>query len=265
MAQLPAGYVPLIPTLLRWLRPAPRPIPDALWQQACRRTPWLAGLQQDALARLRTLAERFLHEKTISPVGGLVLGDEDVVLLAALCCLPLLGLGESGLRGWSQVIVYPDAFRVQRSHVDAAGVLHEWEDELIGESWDSGPLILSWADILADLASPFDGCCVAVHEMAHKIDALDGAMDGTPPLPRAWQRAWAEDFQQAYDALCSQVDTGEETLLDPYAAEAPEEFFAVASEYHFSAPQLLAEAVPAVAAHLQRFYGDPPALAVSSR
>src|SRR5690606_30358002 len=129
----------------------------------------------------------------------------------------------------------------------------------------SGPLILSWADIRADLASPFDGCCVAGHEMAHKIDALDGAMGGTPPLPRARQRAWAEDFPQAYDAPCRHVHTGAQTLLAPDATDAPGDLFAVAGEYHFSAPQLLAEAVPAVAAHLQRFYGDPPALAVSSR
>lgn len=259
MAQLPAGYVPLIQALLRWLRPAPRPIPDVLWQNACTEVPWLRGLTALQRERLRALSTRFLHEKTISPIGELVLRDEDVLLLAALCCLPLLQLGEQGLRGWSQLIVYPDAFRVQRSHVDAAGVLHEWDDELIGESWDSGPLILSWADIQADLQAPFDGYCVAVHEMAHKIDALDGAIDGTPPLPRAWQREWARDFQQAYDGFCARVDAGEETLIDPYAAEAPEEFFAVTTEYHFSAPQVLAEALPAVAAHLRRFYGDPPA------
>lgn len=259
MAQFPAGNVPLIQTLLRWLRPAPRPIPDLLWQHACQAAPWVHALDVGQQAQLRTLSGRFLHEKTISPLSGLTLDDADVVLLAALCCLPLLAVGEAGLRGWSQVIVYPDAFRVQRSHVDAAGVLHEWEDELIGESWDSGPLILSWADIQADLQAPFDGYCVAVHEMAHKIDALDGAMDGTPPLPRDWQREWARDFQHAYDAFCGQIDAGEATLIDPYAAEAPEEFFAVVTEYHFSAPGVLAEALPAVAAHLRRFYGEPPA------
>jgi len=256
MAQLPARDVPLIQSLLRWLRPAPRPIPDLLWQHACSRAAWLHALDARREAKLRAIATRFLHEKTITPIGDLTLGDEDVVLLSALCCLPLLGLGEAGLQGWSQLIVYPEAFRVQRSHVDAAGVQHEWDDELIGESWDSGPLVLSWADITADLASPHEGFCVAVHEMAHKIDALDGAMDGTPPLPRDWQRRWAADFQQAFDAFQRRVDAGEETVIDPYAAEAPEEFFAVATEYHFSAPDLLAEALPEVAAHLRRFYDD---------
>lgn len=260
MAQLPAGNVPLIKRWLDWLR-RPAPILDEmLWRTVRRNTPWLSVLDDVRGARLRGLAERFLHEKTITPVAGLQLDDFQRTQLAALCCLPLLEFGASGLRGWSQLIVYPDAFRVHRSHVDAAGVLHEWEDELVGESWDAGPLILSWADIEADLVEPDAGFCVAVHEMAHKLDALDGEMDGTPPLPHGWHQRWAKDFQHSYDAFCAEVERGTETSIDSYAAEAPEEFFAVVTEYHFSAPQVLMRAMPEVAAHLHRLYGPPPFL-----
>ena len=220
--------------------------------------PWLRALDSARDARLRELTARFVHEKTITPIGELALDDAQRVSLAALCCLPLLEFGADGLRGWSQLIVYPDAFRVNRTHVDAAGVLHEWEDELIGEAWESGPMILSWADIVADCEDPGAGFCVAAHEMAHKIDALDGELDGTPPLPRPWQREWARDFQAAYDRLARQVDRGRETVIDGYAAEAPEEFFAVVTEYHFSDPQTLRAEMPQVAAHLERFYGPSP-------
>ena len=223
--------------------------------------PWLPALAPERAERLRSLAAAFLHRKRVAPVSGLRLDPRQCLLLAVLCCLPLLEYGENGLNGWSQLIVYPDAFRVHRSHVDAAGVLHEWDDELVGESWEQGPLILSWADVQADLAEPHAGFCVAVHEMAHKLDALDGELDGTPLLPREWQRAWARDFQQAYGALCREVDHGREPLINAYASEAPEEFFAVASEYHFSAPGLLHRAMPKVAAHLQRFYGPSPLVA----
>jgi Mlc titration factor MtfA (ptsG expression regulator) len=137
-------------------------------------------------------------------------------------------------------------------------VLHEWDDDLIGEAWETGPVILSWADVQEDLASPRDGFCVAVHEIAHKLDALDGVLDGTPPLPRAWQRQWAEDFQRTFDAFAEHVDRGRKSDIDPYAAEAPEEFFAVCTEYHFSAPDLLRDAFPEVAAHLARLYGPSP-------
>lgn len=253
MAQLPAWHVPLR-RLLRRLRRVPEPIDPALWREATAPLPWLRGLPPGADDALAALAARFLQRKAITPLGGLALGDADRVRLAALCCLPLLGFGAEGLHGWSQLLVYPDAFRVDRSHVDAAGVMHEWEDELIGEAWDAGPLVLSWADVQADIADPWSGFCVAVHEMAHKLDALDGVLDGTPPLPRAWQREWAADFQRAYDALARDVDLGRRVAIDEYAADSPEEFFAVCSEYHFSAPRVLRRAMPAVADHLARFY-----------
>lgn len=243
---------------LRRLWPQAPPLDPALWRDARAALPWLAALEDERDIRLKLLVAQFLHRKTITPVGGLHLDPLQRCMLAALCCLPLLEFGAAGLRGWSQLIVYPEAFRVQRSHVDAAGVLHEGQDELIGEAWEAGPVILSWADVMADCEDPCAGFCVAVHEIAHKLDALDGLLDGTPPLPGAWQRGWARDFQLAYDALVADVDAGRETAIDAYAAEAPEEFFAVASEYHFSDPRTLERAMPTVAAHLQRFYGPPP-------
>lgn len=245
-------------SLLRFFRRTPDPIADPAWRTACVRVPWLASLRPERLARLRALATLFLQRKTITPLGGLALGEEDRVVLAALCCLPLLEFGAEGLHGWSQLLVYPDAFRAHRRHVDAAGVLHEWDDELIGEAWEQGPLVLSWADVRADLDEPDAGYCVAVHEMAHKLDALDGVLDGTPPLPRAWQLEWASDFQRAFDDFARAVDEGATTAIDPYAAEAPEEFFAVCSEYHFSDPATLRTAMPEVAAQLERLYGPSP-------
>lgn len=244
--------------LLRRLRRGPLRIDPDLWRDAIAATPWCARLDAPRNERLLALATRFLDRKAITPVGDLVLDDVQRLQLAALCCLPLLEYGAEGLHGWSQLLVYPDAFRVGRTHVDAAGVLHEWDDELIGEAWDQGPVILSWADVQADLAEPDAGYCVAVHEIAHKLDVLDGVLDGTPPLPASWQRQWADDFQQAYDALARDVDRRRRTLIDGYAAEAPEEFFAVCSEYHFSDPRTLKRAMPKVAAHLERFYGPSP-------
>lgn len=233
-----------------YLQPLPR-IPERL--------DWLAALAPERQQRLLQLAALVLQEKTFTPVQGLQLDTGQREILATLLALPLLEFGREGLHGWSEVVVYPGAFRVQRQHHDEdTGVLSEWDDELAGESWERGPLILSWDDVLADLDDPRAGYCLVAHEMAHKLDALDGVMDGTPPLPAAWQRQWAQDFQAEFDAFCARVDAGEATPIDDYAAEAPEEFFAVASEYHFSAPALLAAELPRVAAHLQRFYGPSP-------
>jgi Mlc titration factor MtfA (ptsG expression regulator) len=232
-------------------------IDPALWRQASAGLPWLRLADAERDQRLHALVAEFIDSKAITPVQGLQLNEVQRLRLAMLCCLPLLHFGREGLHGWSQLLVYPRAFRVQRSHQDAHGVLHEGQQELIGEAWERGPVILSWADVRADIASPAEGYCVAAHEIAHKLDALDGSMDGTPPLPRDWQREWARDFQRAFDAFAERVDRGGESPIDPYAAESPEEFFAVCTEYHFSDAATLRTAMPEVAAHLQRFYGAP--------
>lgn len=174
----------------------------------------------------------------------------------------MLNLGFGALRGWREVIVYPGEFRVHRQHRETGtGVVTEEDDELIGEAWDRGPVVLSWADIAHDLAHPHGGYNVVVHEIAHKLDYLDGAMDGVPALPAGISRsAWIDAFQSAFDQLKRQVEHGQRTAIDPYAAESPEEFFAVTSELHFSQPPLLAHAFPEVATLLQRYYGPTPCL-----
>jgi len=132
----------------------------------------------------------------------------------------------------------------------------EGEDDLIGEAWEHGPVILSWADVATDLAQPFDGFNVVAHEIAHKLDMLDGAMNGVPRLPRDIpRREWIATLQSAYDGLVRAVERGRETFIDPYAAESADEYFAVVSELHFSDRAGLARAAPAVAAMLARFYG----------
>jgi Mlc titration factor MtfA (ptsG expression regulator) len=251
-----------------WLRrltgtSAPPPLDDADWQRLLKRVGWARALDPETQARLRALTERFLADKAIVPAAGCLLPPERQRLIALLCCQPVLHLGYDWLQGWREVIVYPGEFRVRRHDYDEdTGVLEEWDDDLVGESWQHGPLILSWADVRADLDRPDPGYHVIAHEIAHKLDALDGSMDGTPPLhDRAQREAWARDFQAAYDALGTDVDAGREPAIDAYAAEAPDEFFAVASEYHFTAPEALRAAFPAVAEHLARFYGTAQARA----
>lgn len=244
-----------------WLRrlagvPAPPQIHDPDWHRLLRRVVWARGLDSDTQQRLRDFTEKFLADKAITPAADCLLTPERRRLIALLCCQPILHLGYDWLQGWHEVIVYPGQFGVRRHDYDEdTGVMAEWDDELIGESWDRGPLILSWADVRADLDHPEPGYHVVAHEIAHKLDALDGTMDGTPPLPNAATRnAWVRDFQAGFDAVRADLDADREPAIDAYAAEAPDEFFAVVSEYHFSAPEVLRAAMPAVAARLSEFY-----------
>ncbi|HVV97487.1 MAG TPA: M90 family metallopeptidase [Rhodanobacteraceae bacterium] len=231
-------------------------ITDSAWSDALR-SRLFARLSDDERVRLRALAARFLAKKTFTAAAGHDLTDAERIQIAALACLPVLHLGFEWLAGWREVIVYPGEFRVKREHHDEhTGVVTEGDDELIGEAWERGPVILSWADIATDLKQPFDGFNVVAHEIAHKLDMLDGAMNGVPRLPSGIaRREWIETLQAAYDKLVRAVDRGRDTFIDPYAAESPDEFFAVISELHFSDPTGLARAAPDVAAMLARFYG----------
>ena len=247
-------------SLSGWLRGlgASRPeITDAAWHALMARSRLFAKLDAAGRERLRGLAARFLARKTFTAAAGHALTDEQRLAIAALACLPILNLGFDWLGGWREVIVYPGEFRVKREHHDEhTGVVTEGEDELIGEAWERGPVILSWADIATDLERPFDGFNVVAHEIAHKLDMLDGAMNGVPRLPPGIaRREWIEALQAAYDALVRAVERGRDTFIDPYAAESADEYFAVVSELHFSDRAGLARAEPRVAALLARFYG----------
>lgn len=233
------------------------PIDDSAWRALLASSALFARLDESDRATLRALAERFLARKTFSGAAGHYLTARQCLAIAALACLPVLHLGFGWLTGWREIIVYPGGFRVRREHHDEhTGVVTEGDDELIGEAWERGPLILSWADIEADIADPFTGFNVVVHEIAHKLDMLDGPPNGVPRLPATiTRREWLAAMQPAYDALVRAVERGRDTLIDPYATESVDEFFAVASELHFSDPTTLRRAAPAVAALLARFYG----------
>jgi Mlc titration factor MtfA (ptsG expression regulator) len=75
--------------------------------------------------------------------------------------------------------------------------------------------------------------------------------------------AWVDAFGRAFEDFGRRVAdselSGEEMALDPYAAEAPAEFFAVMSETFFEFPSLLLREYPEVYAQLRLFYRQDPA------
>jgi Mlc titration factor MtfA (ptsG expression regulator) len=247
---------------MRWLRNWRRQrvlskhcIDPALWRRVTARLPFLRGLDAAQKQRLQDLALLFLAEKQFVGVRGQVLDDAIRLSVAAQACLPILELGLDWYEGWSGVVIYPGDFRVARSEMDEGGVVHEWEDELAGESWLGGPVILSWDAAQHDIDTN-----VVIHEFAHKLDMRSGEADGVPPLPAGMDHeAWREALARAYEGFCDAVERGRDTWLDPYAAEHPSEFFAVLSEAFFEAPNETRRRYPAMYDQLRRFYRQDPA------
>ena len=227
-----------------------------LWERVAANLSFLRGLSEDDTARLKELVVLFLAEKEMHGAHGLQLTDEVRLSIAAQACLPILNLGLDVYGGWIGVIVYPGEFRVQKEEVDADGVVHTFDEELAGEAWPGGPVILSWEDIgLAER-----GYNVVIHEFAHKIH-MDGGGDEEYPGARAGMDAfkWRKTLKEAYDRFCAEVDTGEPTFIDPYAAEHPAEFFAVMSEAFFTESAVLARDWPELYAEFALFYRQDPA------
>ncbi len=235
-------------------------IDDALWRRALRHLPFLHGLSADEQRRLKELAVVFLAEKQLTPVRGLALSEDDRVEIALQACLPILELGLDWYDGWVGIVVHPSDFRVQRAETGEDGVVHEWDDELAGESWPGGPVVLSW-EALDDAGSvAAGGANVVIHEFAHKLDMMAGEADGVPPLPsREARERWIEVFDAEFDRFCTAVDAGRETFLDPYAAEHEAEFFAVASEAFFESPNALKRDFPKLYDLFLKFYRQDPA------
>lgn len=232
-------------------RPDPQAIAAPLWQPVEAGQPWLDRLVHADRDRLRKLALSFLEGKTFAGAQGFEVDNTVRLSIALQACLPVLNLGLDAYAGWQGIIVYPGDFVIPRRMIDEDGVLHEYEEDALGEAWAGGPVVLSWFDDPQTLA----GINVVIHEFAHKLDMLNGEADGLPPLHAGMSEdKWLNTLDTAFDDFCHRIDAGEETVLDPYAAEHPAEFFAVCSESFFTDPRSLRASFPLFYRQLALFY-----------
>ena len=234
------------------------PLEENAWRSVLRRYPFTRALSAEERARLRELAILFLHEKSIVGAGGLAVRDEMRMCIAAQACMLILNLDLGWYRGWVEVIVYPGEFVADYEYVDEHGVSHHVEEPMSGESWQAGPVILSWED--AQLRGGETGYNVVIHEFAHKLDMLNGDANGFPPLHSGMDRGrWSGAFGAAYEDIRRRMERGEPSGIDAYAAENPAECFAVLSEAFFETPLAVRSEYGEVYRQLAAFYRQDPA------
>lgn len=237
-----------------------RAIPEPLWQLTLARYPFIASRSADDLQRLRELSTLFLADKEFAGMQGLEVDDGMAVAIAAQACLPILSLGLPHYDGFKGIVVHPDVVVARREVMDEDGVVHHYDEELSGEAMEGGPVMLSWRDVADAGDSAAWGYNVVVHEFAHVLDMRDGAADGVPLLPdRAARERWLAVLEPEWQAFCERVDAGEDTLIDPYGAEAIDEFFAVSSEVFFVDPAALRAEHPELYRLLAGYYRQDPA------
>ena len=211
-----------------------RPIPDALWSLTLARYPFIARRSEADRQGLRELATLFLADQEFAGMQGLEVDDGMAVAIAAQACLPILRLGLAQYDAFKGIVVHPDIVVARREVMDEDGIVHYYDEELAGEAMEGGPVMLTWRDVADAGDSAEWGYNVVVHEFAHVLDMRDGAADGVPLLAdRAARERWLAVLVPEWDEFSVRVAVGEDTLIDPYGAEAIDEFFAVASELFF--------------------------------
>ena len=232
---------------------------DDAWGRLLQDHPILDGLGEEERSRLRGLATIFLHEKSFEGADGLELSEIIRDVISVQACLPILNLGMEWYENWKTIVVLPDVFVGEHTELDSAGVAHEWTEDKSGESWDTGPVVLSWKDVEA--SGWGDGYNVVIHEAAHRLDLLDGEVNGRPALHEDMSpQEWLDVFSRAFEDLSRRASGKRRRLrIDPYAVEDDAEFFAVTSEYFFEQPEVLRSEYPDVYRLFCAFYRQDPA------
>lgn len=201
-------------------------------------------LSAEQQSRHRTAVARFLNEKRFYGCNGLEVTDAMRQSVAEMACLLVLRENAAVFPRLRSVLLYPAAFLVPQSEPDELGLVSDQPIEQIGESWEDDRVVLSWADVEAALAG--DAVNVVVHEFAHQLDIGQGFPLGADPA------SWAPVMQKEFERLRRHRRP---PVLDPYGAEGPEEFFAVATEAYFQRGAELQQHHPELYQRLNEFYG----------
>lgn len=210
--------------------------------------------------RLRDLVQILLAEKSWEGCRGLELTDDMRVTVAALAAVLVLGLPEHLFDNVPTVLIYPNEYRVPQVESLTGEAILQGVDAHQGEAHRRGAVIVSWSVVREEAIDPGHGQNLVFHEFAHTLDMLNGEFDGVPDLPdRALRERWARVMAAEYERLRRSAQRRRSTFLDPYGANDPAEFFAVATESFFDEPTNLIECHPELYALLRDYYRQDPA------
>lgn len=231
--------------------------PSGEWHLGLSAVRQLRGLDESRRERVERDARLFAAETHWEGCGGLTIGDGMKAVVSALAALLVCDTQTTLFENVSSVLLYPTSYTATAAA--GPGGIVSAESRRLGEAHFNGPVVLSWGDSLIHATRPM-GRNVVLHEFAHKLDMLDGLVDGTPPLAdRVDFDHWVDTMTSEYRALREGLAIGVPSALDPYAATNPGEFFAVATETYFERPHALKHDRPALYGLLRDYYGFEPA------
>jgi Mlc titration factor MtfA (ptsG expression regulator) len=207
-------------------------------------------------ARLRDAAHVLIVEKNWEGCAGQEITDEIKVVVAAQAAILLLGREDYFFDDLDTVLVYPGSFL--GGGEDGFGRAKQ-PDMRMGEAMRDGPVALAWWHVrwAGRRLAHFN---VVLHEFAHKLAELGDPDTSRPPfLEKALWPRWDRVMNREREQLAEDDDYGRPTLIDPYGATDPHEFFAVATETFFLRSAELRDLHPDVYELLAACYRQDPA------
>jgi hypothetical protein len=237
-----------------------KPFPAEWLRTIEQNVPYYRRLPSEDREELLELVRVFLDEKNFEGAGGLRITDEIRVTIAAQACILLLRRKTDIYPNLQSVIVYPNAYVAPVRRPLPGGAVMEGTQVRLGESWSRGAVVLSWDHVVQGVRDFQDGRNLVFHEFAHQLDDEAGAGDGAPRLPHhSMYIAWARVLGSEYRTLIESIERQRPTLLHPYGATSPAEFFAVATEFFFEDSIRLRARYPELYDQLRLFYRQDPA------
>lgn len=216
-------------------------------------------LPQDKQRLLENYIKIFIEEKNFEGCAGLLVTEEMKVIIAAYACVLLLGLKTNFYPNLYSILIYPTTFIAEAKTELPGGVVAEGQDFRLGETSNSGALVLAWDNVLHGISNPNDGDNVVFHEFAHQLDGESGTFDGTPNLHQLGQyRPWAKILAKEFKKLKAAHLKRKKTILDTYGATDEAEFFAVVTETFFEKPEKLKAKHPELFHLLSEYYQQDP-------
>ncbi len=234
------------------------PFPDE-WQDIVRRNVPLYNRLPDFLKeQLHGLVHVFLAEKEFEGCGGLEITEEIKVTIAAQACMLLLNRKTTYFPKLHTILVYPHTYVAKTISSDGR-IRIDGQSVRLGESWQNGPVVLSWNSVTGGTMNVTDARNVVLHEFAHQLDQEDGAADGAPILERRSRYAeWARVLSAEYEALQKKKKKRRRSVMNKYGATNPAEFFAVITETFFEKPRQMKKKHPDLYEELRDYYKLDP-------
>jgi Mlc titration factor MtfA (ptsG expression regulator) len=240
---------------MRFRRPGLPPDGPAIVAEHLAIWPLLADDEQQ---RLLQIADELLARKRWEAARGFALTDTMRVVIAAQAALLVLGLGIDQYRQVSGIVVHPSTVMTTGVRPGPSlGTVTTDPQAVLGLAQDRrGPVVLAWDQAIAGAHRTEPGHNVVLHEFAHKLDMLDGSIDGTPLVPRELRADWVRVCTGVYEDLVAGLPR---PPMRWYGATNPGEFFAVATEVFFEQSRELSAYEPELYGVLARFYRQDPA------